>query len=216
MLLLEKCILYEKMKPEDIDYLKNVYAKDKKNYLFHVEMVNSEIPLQYRSLEFDDLDHPQLKSSKEKVKSYLERLKKDGLHKLKGKGFYIFGSRGSAKTALACILAKEILRLYKYTVYFIPFLKLADILKNSDEKIIYTDYNFLIIDDFGDYQIQGFIADSLVSLIKLRYYQGNPTILTSVLDPQQVRSIFGNSLYSLMFECFVFLDHTKMIDWRKK
>lgn len=206
------------MHREDIEYLKKIYKTDKAQYLFHVELVNANIPLQYRHLEFDDLDHPQLEASKKKLLNYLDTLVKKGLFdsKIRGKGFYIYGSSGSAKTVLACVLAKEIIRKTKYSVFFIPFVDLAESIRSNESVDWLIQYNFLIIDDFGNYQYPTFVTDKFVSFIKKRFFRGNPTILTSLLSPQQIGSLFGNSMYSFALECFNILDHSRMIDWRKK
>jgi DNA replication protein DnaC len=203
------------MKPEDIEYLKRVYETKRDEYFLYVELVNANIPLQYRDLEFDDLKSPQLESSKKKILSYIDALITKGIYspKIRGKGFYIYGGHGSAKTALACLFAKEIIRRTKYSVYYVSFLEALDYFK---ENRYFQNYNFLIVDDFGHYDVPPFMIDKFEALIKSRYGKGNPTIITSFLDPAGLGEIFGKSFYSLLFECFYFIDHRKVTDWRFK
>jgi len=203
------------MKQEDIEYLKRIYETNKKEFFFYTELVNANIPLQYRDLEFTDLKNPQLDPSKKKILSYLEILVTKGLYssKIKGKGFYIYGAHGTAKTALVCCFAKEVIRETKYSIYYIPFLEAIDQLKSS---FYFLNYNFLIIDDFGNYDAPPFMIDRFESLIKSRYSKGNPTIITSFLEPNGLGDIFGKGFYSLLFECFYFIDHRKIDDWRRK
>jgi len=204
------------MRQEDIEYLKHIYSTNKKEYFIYVDLVNANIPLQYRSFEFSDLTNPQIEQSKKRLTNYLDELVTRGLYspKIRGKGFYIYGSHGSAKTVLVCVFAKEIRRRTPYSVYYIPFLEMANSFRDRFYEFIKP--NFLIIDDFGGYSVPSILTNEFEHLIKLRYSKGNPTIITSYLEPASLGEVFGKGFYSLLFECFYFIDHRKVDDWRRK
>ena len=203
------------MKPEDVEYLRHIYETRKKEFFVYVDLVNANVPLQYRDFEFGDLTNPQIEQSKKKIMSYLDELIRHGLFspKIRGKGFYIYGSHGSAKTVLACIFIKEVRRHTPYSVYYVPFLEMASDLKDGKD---YTKFNFLVIDDFGNYSIAPSVIGEFEALIKTRYSKGFPTIITSFLEPKHLGEIFGTGFYSLLFECFYFIDHRKVDDWRRR
>ena len=204
------------MRPEDVEYLKRIYSTNKKEYFVYVDLVNANIPLQYRNFEFADLTNPQIDQSKKKLMNYLEELSTKGLYspKIRGKGFYIYGEHGTAKTALACIFAKEVRRRTMYSIYYMPFVEVVNCFKDRIYELI--RYNFLIIDDFGNYSVFPSVVSELEYLIKTRYSKGHPTIITSYLEPSHLSEIFGKGFHSLLFECFYFIDHRKVDDWRKK
>jgi DNA replication protein DnaC len=204
------------MKQEDVEYLKHIYSSNKKEYFIYVDLVNANIPLQYRNFEFNDLTNPQIEQSKKKITNYLDELATKGLYssKIRGKGFYIYGSHGTAKTVLSCVFVKEIRRRTSYSVYYVPFLEMAHGFRDRFYEFIRP--NFLIIDDFGNYSISSTLTDEFEHLIKSRYSKGNPTVITSCLEPNSLGEIFGKGFHSLLFECFYFIDHRKVDDWRKK
>jgi DNA replication protein DnaC len=203
------------MRQEDIEYLKHIYSTNKKEYFIYVDLVNAGIPLQYRNFEFSDLTNPQIEQSKKKLMSYLDELATKGLYspKIRGKGFYIYGSHGSAKTALVCVFAKEVRRRTPYSVYYVPFLEMVNSFRDRFYEFIRP--NFLIIDDFGNYSVPSILTNEFEHLIKSRYSKGNPTVITSYLEPTSLGEVFGKGFYSLLFECFYFIDHRKVDDWRR-
>ena len=128
------------MKPEDIKYLKKVYEDDKdpEVYFLAFSMIQSEIPLAYRDFEFEMFNHKDIEPTIDKFNNYVKHIKKYGLSYVKGKGFYIFGGRGSGKSSLICVLLKELKRLNIKNVtllvgnkFFLPAMETLLKTKNS-------------------------------------------------------------------------------------
>lgn len=152
------------------------------------------------------------------VSDYVNNLK---THALNGEGVYIFGNTGVGKSMLAAIIAKECVKK-GYGTYFITTDGYASLVRAGwhDESIRRyitrkTEVSkVLILDDFGAEQsvdkVQKF-ADShakkiVEDLIRNRVQSNKITIFTSNISPSMVKTMYGQRIYSLLFEATKFLE----------
>lgn len=110
----------------------------------------------------------------------------------------ILGPVGVGKTYLAVAMAWERHRLGEY-VRFWPVVELLDALRpGGDEDAAATarDAKVLVLDDLGAERPTDWTAERLYALINRRWLNELPTIVTSNLEPNQLRTAIGERLYS--------------------
>ena len=116
-------------------------------------------------------------------------------------GFYFWGSAGTGKTLLACIILQELMMKYSTGGRFVDlsrqfFQRLKTSFNTADEsygdagKILdeLIEMPFLVIDDFGVQRNTEWEMEMLYNLIDSRYVEERPTILTSNISVERFRT----------------------------
>lgn len=112
-----------------------------------------------------------------------------------GRGLYIFSkTKGSGKTMLACCIANEIVKRQDVSVKFVNVPDYIELVKDKSdagrecvEKI--REAGLLILDDIGT-QVENkeWITTALFRLIDYRYTQHLPTIFTSNIPMEELKT----------------------------
>ncbi len=182
--------------------------------------VKANVPLKYRNFAFDQITHPQTADVREKIAEYLSALPS---HLEAGKGLFLFGSTGLAKTGIACAALIEALRLQR-SGYFLTLDALVDLYaggwKDEDKKIQYQelvlDTDVLVIDEVGN---EAKTNINLVSMcfndvLRRRFNNLQTTIITSNLLFKKIKDVYGEEVYSILNEC-TFPYEFKGVDFRQ-
>ena len=189
-------------------------------YRLEFKKHKAAIPLKYRQLKFEDISHPQTVESRRKVASYLSDLESNIEN---GKGIFLYGSTGLAKTGLGCIVLMEAIKLRK-TCYFITLDECVDLYaggwKDEEKRERFTDIvldvDVLLIDEVGN---EGRINNTLVGsclndVLRKRNNNMLTTSLTSNLYFDKMKTIYGDEVYSILTECTIPVEF-KGIDFRQ-
>lgn len=194
----------ENLSAEDLDYLR---AKSQSpDYLsVYLPMVEANIPRYYRDFEYAQLTASWVQPAVQTIKDYVDAVALKGIYAVKGKGFYITGGHKSGKTACACVLLKNIIRLAKagkrYECFFIPFEVMLDRLRDGLNSFTESDVDFLVIDNFGETIPLEYMENRVITLIRNRFYQAKPTIITASRDNikrEALKSVFTDSVHRLV------------------
>jgi len=124
-------------------------------------------------------------------------------------GLFLYGKNGRGKTLLTIEIIKTALR-NKYKAFFVSYAEImsmftntwkSDAAKLTFEKNI-EDTDFLLIDDIGkEYKTNNNLAESVLD--RTIRYRKHPVIITSNLDVEQLRRLYGStwgdSLASLLY-----------------
>jgi DNA replication protein DnaC len=135
-----------------------------------------------------------------------------------GKGLLFFGRNGTRKTTLAVITLMETQYLHHtLTIYYIRFSDLKSAMTNTFDseaterkikakKILeaVNTRSLVVIDDIGqEYRTQsGFTESFFHELIRVRYDSALPTIITTNIDPESMRGVYGDSFESFQHDAF--------------
>lgn len=135
-----------------------------------------------------------------------------------GKGMMFFGRNGTRKTTLAAITLMEIQYLHPMLrVFYIRFSDLKKAItdtfesdgserKTKAKKIIelVNTRSLIVIDDIGqEYRTQsGFTESFFHELIRVRYESALPTIITTNIDADLMRGVYGDSFESFRHDAF--------------
>lgn len=135
-----------------------------------------------------------------------------------GKGMMFFGRNGTRKSTLAANVLTEIQYLSPaYRVYYIRFSDwkraLTDTFtKEETERTVLARRmlklaelsHALVLDDIGQEHrtASGFTESSLHELLRVRYEAARPTIVTTNIDPDMMRGIYGDSFESFRHDAF--------------
>jgi DNA replication protein DnaC len=155
-------------------------------YRLEMQKINANIPLSYRKLTFNDIDEPSLKKSIKKVIDYIDKAK---FYRDTGKGLYLHGGSGTAKTSTGCILLMELMKK-GYTAYYSDIGDYLDSQFESpteDEEDLYEvlrTVNFLVLDNMGSEYLdsKGLKKSWIEDLIRFRTDRRLPNILISNLE----------------------------------
>jgi len=140
-----------------------------------------------------------------------------------GVGIYFSGPYGSGKSSAAAIVGKEVRKIGK-TVHFVTFAELKKRLATSEEwreGVSYEDrfeaVDLLIIDDLGREHMgsSGFVESTLDTLVRARYNDCKPTIITSNISTKDFSSRYGESLVSILHESMRIIS-VKGKNWREE
>lgn len=155
---------------------------------------SARIPTQYVGKTFGDyrvdkLNREAVEWAKSAVKS--------------GAGAFLYGERGTGKTFLASIVAQELIRAGKSTVFIkVPAL-LGNIRDTFNGKGNFTEEQLmreastcpvLILDDFGMEKPTRFAGTTLCQIIDSRYDAGLQTIVTSNYDLETIQHELDNAI----------------------
>lgn len=126
-------------------------------------------------------------------------------------GIYFYGANGVGKTMLSCIIVKEAYR-HRYTSKRVTFAEYVQKYTNmwgaknpsereSLEDEFYNRYKaveFLVLEEIGKEMDTKAVRPILEDLLRYREDNGLVTIYCSNLAPSQLKSIYGNSIFSLI------------------
>ena len=133
-----------------------------------------------------------------------------------GQGLYIVGANGSGKTHLAQAVLKRVVYKYQLCGAFITadkYIQLAyNEIKFGDElpegyedpntmKYMREVFDILVIDSLGAERPTDFTRRAISSLLESRYHEKLTTIVTSTLKPQQLDSMYGKGVSSILTSC---------------
>lgn len=192
-------------------------------YRLEIRKVQSRIPAKYRAFTMGHIKHPALELSKEYIEDYLENL---ATNKMAGVAPLLWGSSGTGKTMLGCIVLMEALKR-NYSTYFTKVGECIDLLTSSwyDEEVkqefhaqvLSTD--FLMIDDMGD-EFKNLASNSnlrestLNRILRVRTDNLRPTILTTNLDPTKIKEGYDFRIFSIIKEHAIIIP-CNGYDWRE-
>jgi DNA replication protein DnaC len=189
-------------------------------YRLEFKKVKANIAAKYRSLTFDQITHPQTASVRSKIAEYLADLENQLDN---GKGLYLYGSTGLAKTGIASIVLIEALRKGR-SGYFITLDGLVDLYaggwKDDNLKEQYKDVvlgtDVLVIDEVGN---ESKTNNQLVSgcfndVLRKRFNNLQTTIITSNLYFKKIKDTYGEEVHSILCECTTPYEFTG-VDYRQ-
>lgn len=122
---------------------------------------------------------------------------------LKIRNMLLIGSVGVGKTHLSKIIAKEVFQK-NYSVLFSSafslFNSFSDVMFKAQEKSklleYLTDIDLLVIDDLGAQNANKMLLQDLLALINERVENKKSTIITTNLNPIDIKNNFGERLFS--------------------
>jgi len=155
-------------------------------------------------------DFPARSEEGRKLRRYVEGLDE---YVMEGMGLYISGLTGSGKSHAVFSLYHHLLTETKYdakvhffdTLLSTMFLSFQDGRARSTFTRMYRDPKVLFIEDFGSELAKSdrtTPAKAIQQIIKSRSMLGKPTVITSKLDPEEIKDTYGPDISSLMREHF--------------
>jgi DNA replication protein DnaC len=186
--------------------------------------IEANIPLKFRKTSFADVnDNVILKTATDEVKDYIENIER---RKDNGIALYLWSKQtGTAKTLLGCEVLSAAIRK-GYSAYFTEVNSCIEKLtagwyndgEKSDFKRYILDVDFLLIDDLGSEiktdKSSDFVNAGLHQILRERANNLRPTFFTSNLTRDEIFSVYGNRIDSIMYES-VRLVHCPGLDFRK-
>lgn len=168
-------------KCKGLDFNCECYRK----YDIEVRKVRANIPVKYRKANLSELRAKEAAAPKEILNGYIDKL---SVHRKNGKGLYLWGSAGTAKTYSGCAVLIKALE-QGYSAYFATLDAVIDgILRNRSTAgsfvSLLQSVSFLMIDDVG-YAYRpakdeiAFVDSLLDRIIRQRGNDLLPIILTS-------------------------------------
>lgn len=135
-----------------------------------------------------------------------------------GKGLMFYGRNGTRKTTLAVAILTEVQKLSPaYHVFYIRFSEwqraLTDTFaKEADARTVQAHRllklaelsHLVVFDDLGqEYRTAtGFTRDKLHEILRVRYENARPTIITTNVELDEMRDIYGVSFDSFRHDAF--------------
>lgn len=150
----------------------------------------SGIPTKYLGQTFQNIEKTaQISGSVDVCQDYLDNWTE---RKASGKGLFLYGSVGTGKTMLACIIGLELIK----RGYAVKFLSVYDILRrpqgfayaeaNEDFDYLVKTVPLLIIDDLGAERSTSFAKEQIMAVLDMRYGSGLPMVVTSNLSNEEL------------------------------
>ena len=192
---------------------RNINCSCYKKYFYNYSVISAHIPVKYRAFTLKDFDSLTLKKSVGRINKYIETLDKN---RKAGTGLYLWGTSGSGKTSLGCVVLMEAIK-HGYTCRFCSVDEYRKSLfpEEADTFAQIRNVQFLMIDDIGrEFQDgKGFIVSYLDDLLRYRTDNLTPTIITSNNDSSMATDSFR--FESIIKEHFLLLEFN-VVDHRKK
>lgn len=138
-----------------------------------------------------------------------------------GKGLMFYGSNGTRKTTLAAAILTEV--QYRSAAYHVGYVRFSDwkgfltttFGKEETEASIRAKHmlkyfelcSLLVLDDIGkEYRTTtGFTESVLNEFLRIRYEAARPTIVTTNIEPEFMREVYGNDFESFRHDAFTTL-----------
>ena len=175
--------------------------------LLHLVMLEAGIKMNYQLLGRDDIDDQVPPPVMQAFTDYCDKIDH---HVNLGQGITFYGKdRGTGKSMLATLIAKHAI-FQGYRTHFVTFRELVDSYQQSwksDESrfLLYRSTRVLVIDELKTEGGADFLKDMLESVVRHRVAANLPTIITTNLDPEQLKH-FGDGVMSLWDECNTFVE----------
>jgi DNA replication protein DnaC len=126
-----------------------------------------------------------------------------------GRGLWLMGDVGTGKTTLAMLVSKAALEARRaVAIYSLPRL-LAEIRTSYDDdaRQSYTELidrlalvDLLHVDDVGAERTNDWVLEQLYSIVNARYEDGKAIVITTNLDPAELREQIGERTVSRLVE----------------
>lgn len=168
--------------------------------------VKANIAVKYRSLTLDQITHPQTTEVRSRIAEYINNLD-ENLEE--GRGIFLYGSTGLAKTSIASIVLIEALKKGK-TGYFLTLDALVDLYasgwKDEEAKNRYHELvletDVLVIDEIGNETRTNtnLVGSCLNDVLRRRFNNAQTTIATSNLFFKKIKDVYGDEVYSIFSE----------------
>jgi DNA replication protein DnaC len=171
-------------------------AEDKANRIRQERITDrlksSGIPTKYIGKTLQNIDKTvQISGSVDVCQDYLDNWQKN---KADGKGLFLYGSTGTGKTMLACIIGQELIK----RGIAVKFISVYDILRRP-QGFEYAEANeafdemvktisLLIIDDLGVERTTPYAKEQVTAVLDMRYGSGLPMIVTSNLSNEELKT----------------------------
>lgn len=190
-------------------------------YRLEFKKVKANIATKYRAFSLDKITHPQTVDVRAKVATYLDNLDENLEN---GRGLFLYGSTGLAKTGIASVILIEALRR-GHTGYFTTLDALVDLYAEGwkDEKakehyqevVLGTDV--LVVDEVGNETKTNInlVSSCFNDVIRRRSGNMQPTIITSNLYFKKIKDVYGEELFSILSECTSPLEF-RGVDYRQQ
>jgi DNA replication protein DnaC len=160
--------------------------------------LNAVVPGIFRGVSLDTNPIASLpKSQQAKVRTYYKRLS-DKLES--GNGLWLTGETGTGKTAVAALLTRRAAEL-GFSTRFCEVPELLNRLRWTykedavlDDRELYADLaeaDLLVLDDLGAPRVNDWVLEQLFLFINGRYKTGRAVIVTSDVDPHELRRQIG-------------------------
>ena len=177
-------------------------------------LINTEIPKRYRK---DTLDSFKWPAKDADTKSLVTRWVENAEEMCEqGQGLYICGGTGSGKTHIAQAILKRVVYTKNLSGMFVTaegYIQMAD--NKRDFKDDYPDgyedpntmkylqevFDIVVVDSLGIERDTEYSRRTITTLLQSRYHNQLPTIITSVLKPAQLESVYNASIASLVHDC---------------
>lgn len=174
-----KCAQERKAKEKEDAERKELLERVKK----YRKMGFPESEMQYWTFENDDRGNAKMS---EMAKRYVNHW--EAFHK-QGKGLLLYGSVGTGKTYIACMIANALIDK-GYPVLVTNFSRVLNTLQSTNEKQEYLDslnkFRLLVIDDLGIERDTAFAKEQVYNIIDSRCRSGLPMIITTNLTMQKM------------------------------
>jgi len=168
---------------------RNINCTCYRDFRYEQSKVVSNIPVHYRFLTYKDLTVKKLKPIILQIQNYIFNIEDN---RKKGLGLYLWGTSGTAKTTLGCIVLMEALKR-GMTCNFITLDYYMELvsgkLDNSQERLdIAATVDFLLIDDLGRefHDSKRYVDSHLDELVRGRGCDNLPTIITTNLSEDEL------------------------------
>ena len=165
------------------------------------------IPRRYQGVSFDrppvTLIEPTIVRA---VRRYVDTLDQ---HLAEGRGIWFQGDVGTGKTTLAMLISAEALRQgHSVAIYSLP--RLLGLLRESFDDDSEASLSTLLdrlaavellhVDDVGAEQSSPWVLEQLYTIVNTRYEDGRAMVLTTNLDPPELREQIGERTVSRLVE----------------
>lgn len=154
-------------------------------------LASSGVPRIYEKISFDEYKETQ--DNRKAIEAAHWIIKDDA-----DASVYLYGSKGTGKTMLSCVITNEIARRGKAVVFSsVPDL-MADIRAsfkagNTDEVInSIKNAPILILDDLGAERATEWVGEQIFAIINARYADKRKTIITSNFAPDELAAHFAD------------------------
>ncbi len=169
--------------------------------------LSAVIPKRFRDFSFDRAPVVNMEPSLvREVRRYVDDIE---ANLNAGRGLWFMGDVGTGKTTLAMLVSKAALDTGRsVAIYSLPRL-LAEIRKTFDddsqrsylellERL--SDVDLLHVDDVGAEKTSEWVLEQLYSIVNARYEDERAVVITTNLDPDQLREQIGERTVSRLME----------------